>query len=249
VFARGFLARARSDTDGASTFPANPYDLSGEYGRAAIDLPVRFVLGGNVVGPWGVRISPFVIASSGRPYNITVGRDLNGDSLFTDRPSFATDPDAPGVVSTPYGLLDTRDVGPVIPRNFGDGPGFVVVNLRLSKTISFGRRPDAGPTGGDGRGGRGGGAGGGFGGRGGFGGGRGRREGGGEEGGGGGGRGLTLSISAQNVLNHVNPAAPVGNLSSPFFGRSLASAGGFGFGPGGVTAGNRRIELLARFSF
>jgi hypothetical protein len=51
------------------------------------------------------------------------------------------------------------------------------------------------------------------------------------------------------VLNHVNPAAPVGNLSSPFFGQSLASAGGFGFGPGGVTAGNRRIELLARLSF
>ena len=61
--------------------------------------------------------------------------------------------------------------------------------------------------------------------------------------------GLTFSISAQNVLNHVNPAAPVGNLSSPFFGQSLASAGGFGFGPGGVTAGNRRIELLARLSF
>jgi hypothetical protein len=99
------------------------------------------------------------------------------------------------------------------------------------------------------RGGRGGGAGGGFGGRGGFGGGRGGPEGGGEEGGGGGGRGLTFSISAQNVLNHVNPAAPVGNLSSPFFGQSLASAGGFGFGPGGVTAGNRRIELLARLSF
>ena len=256
VFARGFFARARSDTDGAGTFPANPYDLSGEYGRAAIDVPVRFVLGGNLVGPWGLRISPFVIASSGRPYNITVGRDLNGDSLFTDRPSFAADAEAPGVVSTPYGLLDTRGVGSVIPRNFGDGPGFVVVNLRLSKTISFGRQRDAGPTGGEGgggggrggRGGRGGGAGGGFGGRGGYGGGRGGPEGG-DEGGGGGGRGLTLSISAQNVLNHVNPAAPVGNLSSPFFGQSLSSAGGFGFGPGGVTAGNRRIELLARLSF
>ena len=255
VFARGFFARARSDTDGAGTFPANPHDLSGEYGRAALDVPVRFVLGGNVVGPWGVRISPFVIASSGRPYNITVGRDLNGDSLFTDRPSFATDPDAAGVVATPYGLLDTRAIGPVIPRNFGDGPGFVVVNLRLSKTISLGGRREAGPTGGErggeggrgGRGGRGGGAGGGFGGRGGYGGGRGGPEGGDE--GGGGGRGLTFSISAQNVLNHVNPAAPVGNLSSPFFGQSLASAGGFGFGPGGVTAGNRRIELLARLSF
>ena len=249
VFARGFLARARSDTDGAGTFPANQYDLSGEYGRAALDVPVRFVLGGNVVGPWGVRLSPFVIAASGRPYNITLGRDLNGDSLFTDRPSFAGDPDAPGVVSTAYGLLDTRGIGPVIPRNFGDGPGFVVVNLRLSKTISLGGRREGGPAEGEGgrrggRGGRGGGPGGGFGGRGG---GRGGPDGGDE--GGGGGRGLTLSISAQNVLNHVNPSTPVGNLSSPLFGQSLSSAGGFGFGPGGATAGNRRIELVARLSF
>jgi hypothetical protein len=253
VFARGFFARARSDTDGAGTFPANQYDLSGEYGRAAFDVPVRFVLGGNITGPWGVRVSPFVIASSGRPFNITVGRDLNGDSLFTDRPSFATDAGAPGVVSTVYGLLDTRAAGVVIPRNFGEGPGFVVVNLRLSKTIPLGGGPrDPGPTGGEGGGGRGrdggggrGGPGGGLGPRGGFGGGHGGAERGGDEG----GRGLTVSISLQNVLNHVNPAAPVGNLSSPLFGQSLSSAGGFGFGPGGVTAGNRRIELVARFSF
>src|SRR5207249_7264413 len=153
---------------------------------------------------WGVRVGPFVLASSGRPYNITVGRDLNDDSLFTDRPSFATDPNAPGVVSTPYGLLDTRGIGTVIPRNFGDGPGFYVVNLRLSKSISLGGHREGGPTEGGGGGDRGGGGGGrggrggpgGFGGRGGFGGGRGGTGGGGDEGGGG-GRSLTSSISAQ----------------------------------------------------
>jgi hypothetical protein len=42
----------------------------------------------------------------------------------------------------------------------------------------------------------------------------------------------------------------VGNLSSPFFGQSLSTAGGFGRGGGGnQAAGNRRIELQARFSF
>ena len=61
---------------------------------------------------------------------------------------------------------------------------------------------------------------------------------------------IVLSDSAQNLLNHTNPGAPVGNLSSPFFGQSLASAGSFGFGPGGsTTAGNRRIELQARLAF
>ena len=32
----------------------------------------------------------FIGASSGVPFNITLGRDLNGDSLFTDRPAFAS---------------------------------------------------------------------------------------------------------------------------------------------------------------
>jgi hypothetical protein len=55
---------------------------------------------------------------------------------------------------------------------------------------------------------------------------------------------LLFSISARNLLNHPNLAAPVGNLSSPLFGRSTSLAGG----GGGVTS-NRRIELQARFSF
>jgi hypothetical protein len=246
VFARYFLAWAKSDTDGVDTFPANQYELSTEFGRAAVDVRHRFVLGGNLTGPWGVRVSPFILLSTGRPFNITIGSDLNRDSLFTDRPAFASDPGRLGVVSTPYGLLDPDPIGGemIIPRNLGDAPGFVMVNLRLSKTIPFGKRGRApSPPPGEG-GGRGPGL------RGPFGGG-GRGEGGGRGGTGeGGGQGLTISVSAQNLLNHVNPAAPVGNLGSPFFGQSLASAGGFGFGTGGSAgAGNRRIELQARVAF
>jgi hypothetical protein len=49
----------------------------------------------------------------------------------------------------------------------------------------------------------------------------------------------------------VNLSPPVGNLSSPLFGQSLATVAGFGFGPGGgsSSAGNRRMELQARFGF
>ena len=246
LFARYFLSWAKSDTDGSSSFPANQYNLSSEYGRAGNDVRHRVTLGGNVTGPWGVRISPFVILSTGRPYNITVGRDLNRDSLFTDRPSYATDPDQPGVVETPFGLLDPDPVAGEarIPRNLGVGPAFAVVNLRLSKTLTFGKgvaapAPPGGPAG-PGFGGPG------FGGPGGFGGGgRGR----GDEGGG--GKGLTFSVSAQNLLNHVNPSTPVGNLTSLLFGQSLSTAGGFGGGGGGGggSGGNRRIELQARFGF
>ncbi len=244
LFFRYFLSRARSDTDGSDTFPASTYDLADEYGRASNDVRHRFVLGGNVTGPWDLRFAPFVIASTGRPYNITLGDDLNGDGLFADRPAYANDPTKPGLVSTPYGLLDPNPTPDevLIPRNLGVAPGFVMVNLRVSRTISFGRNPAAGgdqPRGGPG------GFGGGFGGRGGR---RGADDG---PAGGSGARGLTLSLSAQNLMNHVNRTAPVGNLSSPLFGQSLGSAGGFGFGPGGSSAsgGNRRIELQGRLSF
>ncbi len=70
---------------------------------------------------------------------------------------------------------------------------------------------------------------------------------GGEGGGGGGAKGLTFSLSAQNLFNHVNPSTPVGNLTSLLFGQSLSTAGGFG--SGGGAGGNRRIELQARLGF
>jgi hypothetical protein len=52
-------------------------------------------------------------------------------------------------------------------------------------------------------------------------------------------------VNARNVLNHVNLATPIGNLTSPLFGESNALAGG----PFSSSASNRRIELQASFSF
>ena len=67
-----------------------------------------------------------------------------------------------------------------------------------------------------------------------------------DTGGGNGRYSLTLSLSARNLLNHVNPGTPSGVLSSPNFLRSTQLAGGFG--PGGQTS-NRQIELSLRFGF
>jgi hypothetical protein len=208
----------------------------------------RVVLGGNIELPGGVRVSPFLVASTGGPFNITTGADVNGDSLFTDRPAFATDPAEAGLVPTSYGLLDpTPEPGaPLIARNLGEAPGFAMINLRLSRTISLGGKRDGdadaatpprdptGPTG--------------LGMPGGFGSGRRGRF---EEGSS--GRSLTISVYAQNAFNRVNPAAPVANISSPYFGQSLSSSAGFGFGRGGGSGGgaaaSRRIELEVRLSF
>ena len=94
-----------SDTDGAGTFPANSYDLSSEYSRSALDIRHRFVLIGNFRAPWGLSFSPMIIFASGAPFNITIGRDLNGDTLFSERPAFATNLTKPGVVITRWGAL------------------------------------------------------------------------------------------------------------------------------------------------
>jgi hypothetical protein len=66
---------------------------------------------------------------------------------------------------------------------------------------------------------------------------------------------LTLSISSRNLFNHENFGNPIGNLSSPLFGRSNSLGGGFGGGrggpggEGGTGAGNRRIEMRLMLSF
>jgi uncharacterized membrane protein YgcG len=252
LFGNYLLNYANGDTDGVNTFPADQYDLSGEYGRSAIDVRHRFTLGGAINAlPWKIRLNPFLIVNSGRPFNITTGRDSNGDTLFTERPALATDLSLPGLITTRYGVFDPNPLPgqEIIPRNFGDGPSFFTVNLRISRAFGFGPEIAASARG-SGGGGRGGGGGGGRGGRGG-------RGGGGFGGGGGGGAGegtgkrynLNLSINIQNLFNHTNLGTPIGNLSSPLFGQSNTTAGGFGAGGGNQAAGNRRIELQARFSF
>jgi len=246
------LSGAHSNSDGAGSFPANPYNLSSEYGYAAFSVRHRFFLGGSIPLPLGFRIAPFLTASSGRPFDIVLGQDLNGDSLFNDRPALATDLSRPSVVRTGYGAFDTLPLpdATLIPRNYGVGPGQFSLNMHLSKTFSFGKEVGA-PSSGSSEG------------HGGHGGHRGGPPGGGLGPGGlssGGGsahslihgeRGsrrysLEFTIDAHNVFNNVNLSPPVGNLSSPLFGHSNALAGGFR-GAGGTA--NRRIELETRFTF
>jgi hypothetical protein len=266
------LGYANSNTDGTTSFPANQYNLASEYGRSAIDSRHHVFIGGSVVAPLAIRFSPYISGSSGRPFNITTGRDFYGDSLVTDRPSFATLGE-PGAIVTPYGIFNPNPGpnDPRIPRNYAQGPGYFSINMRMSRTWGFGplrngARPSSGDSGGgpggdhgDRGGDRGGSRGGGD--RG----GRGGPGGGGMRMGGGGGMhgmfdsgstehryNLSLSVSARNLFNHLNPGMPFGNLSSPLFGlsNSLYTFGGGGPGGGfGSQAYNRRIDLSLRFTF
>ncbi len=242
---------ADGNSDGAGSFPAYSYDLEDEFGRASSDIRHNVVVGGNFNLPWGISASPFIIINSGRPFNITRGIDVNGDALFTERPTFgqlAARCTQLGITSS-YCDVSNEDPNKIIPRNFGSSPGSFTTNLRLGKNFGFGKsgRSSAANVGGGDRGGRGGGGmmGGGMGGgmgRGGFGGGF-----------GGGERkpfNLNLGINFQNLFNTVNLGSPVGNIASSRFGQSTSTGGGFGgFGGGGGGTANRRIELSARFSW
>jgi hypothetical protein len=260
---------ARSDTAGPNTFSSDPYNLMADYGRAAFDVRHRVFLGGTVALPYGLRLSPFLVAASGAPYNVTLGQDLIGSSIFNQRPAFAGPLSIPAnIVVTPLGAFDTvPQLGEtLVPVNFLTGPSQFSLNLRLAQTFSFGRLPE-GSTGqkgarqnggGGGRRGPGGAppiAGGGFG--------------GGPFGGAptAGRYSIVLSINVRNIFNNVNLSTPVGNLGSPFFGESTGtSGGGFGFGGGAQTSGagapaglpiavagapaaNRQIFLQASFGF
>ena len=262
-FAYYVFNHAHDNTDGVGTFPDYSYNLADEYGRASTDVRHRFVLGGSFATKYNIRLSPFITAQSGQPFNITVGRDLNADTEYTDRPSFAPASacgTSRNIVCTKFGdfNLNPAPTDPRIPRNYGQGPGYFSVNMRLSKTWGFGERvsrPQRNDRGGGGGGG--GDRGGGGGGRGGPGGG-GRGGPGGFGGGGMGGMGggntdrrfnLTLSVNARNLLNNVNDANFSGNLTSPYFGRANSLNTGGGFGPPGSASNNRRLDLSLRFSF
>jgi Carboxypeptidase regulatory-like domain/TonB dependent receptor len=140
IFGNYSFSGARSDSEGAGTFPADSYDLADEYGNSSQDIRHRLTMGGNYSAPLGLRFSPFVTYRSGIPFNITTGADSNGDTLFTERPSFAANLSEPGIVVTRFGAFDPTP-GPgdtIIPRNFGRGSSYLSVNLTAAKELGFG---------------------------------------------------------------------------------------------------------------
>jgi hypothetical protein len=224
-FSNYTLNRALSNTDGLTTTPANPYNFSGEYGPAITDIRNSVVFGGTFER-WKFRIAPLLRMFSGPPFDITAGSDVYGDTLFNARPGIPQDPNKPGLIQTRYGLLDPNpSPGELtLSRNYGRGPGYVLLNLRLTKLFEFGRIPlsptvrpaSTSPGGSENN----------------------RYT-------------ISLAASIRNIINHNNPGSIIGDITSPFFGRANQSAGAASFGGTGFleSANNRRLEFQMKFSF
>lgn len=89
----------------------------------------HLTLSGLVRLPLGFDLSAVVQANSKRRYNITTGRDNNGDTVLADRPNLVNgqyvDPGTgPGVQGN-------------LPKNAGIGANYFAIDARLAKVVRF----------------------------------------------------------------------------------------------------------------
>lgn len=166
------LGRSMDNTGGIDWFPANQYNMAGEWGRSNFDIRNSFSFYGTVNMPKVVRLGTILSIESGRPYTETTGTDVYGTTFSNARP-----------------------LG--VARNTLQGPGAISLDVRLAREFALRDHKANGA----------------------------------------GGPSLTLGLDAFNVLNHTNLRQPVGELTSPFFGQSIAA------GP------PRRLQLSLRFQF
>jgi hypothetical protein len=230
------LSYGHSDAEGQ---PADPYNLRAEWGPSTYgDTRHRVVFIANLTLPWKIGLNSTFQATSGAPYNITIGQDLNGDSILAERPGLvqgATASTCTGAgfsFQPQFGCFDLNPApGTSIGRNFARGPSQInLMYTSISRTWVLGSKEAAkgglvtvpGPNGttaqvpasmagalaGQSP----------------------ARK-----------YNLTLAINAQNPLNHTTYYAPSGDLSSPFFGVFRSTASGNTF--------NRQVSAELRMSF
>jgi hypothetical protein len=237
VFGFYSLSFGRDDNEGV---PADPYNLRAEWGPSIYgDVRHRVVLGTTIPLPGRVGVSPFFAANSGTPYNITTGLDPGNTGFPAARPSLLAGIGAAAcqgqtrAYAAGFGCFDLQP-GPRVPtlgHNSGRGPGAVNVALRVARTWGFGPERQAGsashgdPQHGSGPAGM-------------FGPASTRKY------------SVTLSAFTLNAINHANLAAPDGDLSSPYFGRSRSLGGFLVMAHGGTPSTyNRKIDLQLRITF
>ena len=107
------VARAHNDTNGINWFPANDYDLSGEYARADFDRLQRLVLLGRVAPRKIADIGVSLTMNSAGPYTELVGVDVYNNARGRARP-------------------------PDVARNTLEAAGYASLDLRIARDIPLG---------------------------------------------------------------------------------------------------------------
>jgi len=110
----------------------DPY-APGEWGPTAADERHRVVLYGVFELPAGIQLSPIFRVASGRPYNLTAGRDLNADGTNNDR---YVDPSLPGTFQ-PCPTCASMP-GQQVSVNAARGNMFALLDLRATKFFNIG---------------------------------------------------------------------------------------------------------------
>jgi hypothetical protein len=193
-----FFGRALSNSDGAFQPPASG-DISNEWGPAFGDVRHRINIGLSSQALKNLSTSFNFSTSTGSAYNITTGRDDNGDLFFNDRPAGYTRNAARGAgqwnlnASATYTLTFGKPRIAAAPSGIaglpaGMGVGTMVImgggEQRVAMPVA-----GAGPAQQPGR------------------------------------YRMSISLRASNLTNHANPFGYVGAMSSSSFGKPTSYQG------------------------
>lgn len=130
-----------TDADNAFALPQSSYDFSGESARPFWQTRHRVFVSATANLFYKLRLSAQFNAASGTPYNITTGRDNNGDGNFNDRPGFS---DGAQSILTSFGFLNPNVVNGDFPRNAGTNPATATLDLNLSRMFLVGSKNKSG---------------------------------------------------------------------------------------------------------
>lgn len=128
----------RSDTDSSLMLPQSSSTLSGEWARPIWQSSHRAFMGGTLNLPLKLRASTALSVASGTPFNITTGRDNNGDGNFNDRPGITTS-DNPNAIVTRFGAFDPGVVDGSLKRNSQTNPYTMTLDVDVSRAFAFGK--------------------------------------------------------------------------------------------------------------
>ncbi len=127
----------RTDADHPFLLAQSSYNADGEWARPFWQASHRVFVVGLINLPWKMRASTEVNLATGAPFNITTGRDNNGDGNFNDRPNRAVAND-PRAVMTHLGAFDPSVINGTLGRNAGTNPFNAAMDMNLSRTFAMG---------------------------------------------------------------------------------------------------------------